>query len=320
MNDSRSEINRFKTDINLVEYASDRGYQVDRGESSRNSVVMRNPSTDDKIVVSKGQNGHWKYFSVRDTSDNGSVVDFVQNRGSKNLGETRKELRPWIGENPKRVQLEGFNTTVEPSIGDRAAIASRVAVMKPITNTHYLNERGISQTTINDPRFQGMILQDERRNVIFPHRDREGVSGYEIKNRNFTGFAPSGIKSVWHSRVRKTDNKLVFTESAIDGLSYHQIKGDDKTRYMSVAGQVSPHQRDIIKAAIDKMPPGSTIVSAFDRDQQGDKFHKELQQLAPDKNIIRDSPQMGKDWNDQLKLMLKKSKFVGKGRVLELSR
>jgi hypothetical protein len=79
------EIDRFKSEINLIEYASDKGYQIDRAESSRNSVVMRSPATDDKIIVGRGPNGHWKYFSVRDSSDNGTIIDFAQKRDVKNL-------------------------------------------------------------------------------------------------------------------------------------------------------------------------------------------------------------------------------------------
>jgi hypothetical protein len=37
---------------------------------------------------------------------------------------------------------------------------------------------------------------DARRNAVFPHRDDDGVCGYEIKNRGFTGFATGGVKAL----------------------------------------------------------------------------------------------------------------------------
>jgi hypothetical protein len=323
MDHSANEIDRFKSEINLIEYASHKGYQVDRAESSRNSVVMRYPATDDKIIVARGPNGHWKYFSVRDSSDNGTIIDFAQKRDGKNLGDIRKELRPWIGENPKMVALKNFDPNIEPTVFDREKVQKSFNDARPLTNARYLIDRGISRETLNDPRFQGMIFQDQRNNIIFPHRDREGLSGFELKNRNFTGFSRYGQKAVWHSRVRATDKKLVFGESAIDLLSYHQIKGDENTRYMSTAGQMSPYQEDIMKAAINKMPPDAEIIAAFDNDIEGAKFTEKLKKISPNLKIIVDAPTVGKDWNDQLKDMLKiknKAMRIGTGNVLCFSR
>jgi hypothetical protein len=64
------ELKRFKTEINLTEYAASEGYEIDEKESSRNSVVMRHPSGD-KVIVARGFDRHWIYFSVRNDRDNG---------------------------------------------------------------------------------------------------------------------------------------------------------------------------------------------------------------------------------------------------------
>ncbi len=94
------EIEDFKRHINLTEYAVAQGYVLDRKESSRNSATLRGPG-DDKIIIGKdAASGHWIYFSVRDNADHGTIVDFVQNRQRLTLGELRKTLRPWLGENP----------------------------------------------------------------------------------------------------------------------------------------------------------------------------------------------------------------------------
>ena len=97
------ELERFKSRINLTEYMAAQGYQLDKTESSRHSVVMRSLG-DDKLIVAKGQDGHWVYFSVRDEADNGSIIDFVQRRQGLNLGQVRRELRLWIGETAERPQ------------------------------------------------------------------------------------------------------------------------------------------------------------------------------------------------------------------------
>jgi hypothetical protein len=59
------ELDVFKSEINLTEYAAAQGYRIDRRARSPNSVVMRSDAGD-KIVIMRGQDGHWIYFSVRD--------------------------------------------------------------------------------------------------------------------------------------------------------------------------------------------------------------------------------------------------------------
>src|SRR4051812_19893523 len=90
------ELEAFKTTIDLRVYAASLGYALDRRESWRGSCVMRSKSGD-KIIVKMDHDRHYVYFSIRDDADNGSIIDFAMRRKSLNLGQVRKELRPWIG-------------------------------------------------------------------------------------------------------------------------------------------------------------------------------------------------------------------------------
>ena len=56
-----NELESFKVGINLTEYAAAQGYAMDTKASSRNSKVMRD-AQGDKIVIARGQDGHWIYF------------------------------------------------------------------------------------------------------------------------------------------------------------------------------------------------------------------------------------------------------------------
>jgi hypothetical protein len=72
------ELDRFKRDTHLVGFAVQRyGYVRDRRESSRACHVLRHLGPNDKIVVRKSQDGHWTYFSVRDSGDNGTIIASV---------------------------------------------------------------------------------------------------------------------------------------------------------------------------------------------------------------------------------------------------
>jgi len=92
-----SELEAFKTAIDLQVYAAGLGYVLDRRESWRGSSVMRHEGTGDKLIVKRDRDQHYIYFSVRDDGDNDSIIDFAMRRKILNLGQVRKDLRPWIG-------------------------------------------------------------------------------------------------------------------------------------------------------------------------------------------------------------------------------
>ena len=94
------ELEQFKQQINLADYAQSQGYQLDRKKSSQKCLVLKD-NQGDKILVGLDQtDNHYFYYSVRDDRDAGSIIDFVQRRKNLNLGEVRKELRPWINPSP----------------------------------------------------------------------------------------------------------------------------------------------------------------------------------------------------------------------------
>jgi hypothetical protein len=82
-----SELDAFKQEIDLRQFAVSLGYEIDRRESWRGSTVLRRGA--DKIVVKRNGNGHYVFFSLRDDSDNGTIIDFLQRRRSLSLGTIR---------------------------------------------------------------------------------------------------------------------------------------------------------------------------------------------------------------------------------------
>ena len=219
------ELERFKTGVNLSEFAAARGYALDRRESSRNSAVMRHPDGD-KIVVAKNETGDWIYFSIRDGSDNGTVIDFLQHRDGGNLGDVRKTLRTWSGEGRPSVPEISFVRDLFPITRDRAAVITAWERARACLSLPYLTGRGLGLNVLGLPLFGGCVRVDERNNALFPHYDREGLCGFEIKNHNFTGFASGGVKGLWYSKARPTDVRRVVPEVKVgkdwnDALKAH---------------------------------------------------------------------------------------------------
>ena len=191
-----SELDEFKRRIDLRDYAAGMGYVLDRRESWRGSAVMRKGG--DKIVIKRDGDGHYVYFSVRDERDHGSIIDFIQGRKRLSLGEVRKELRTWLGrpESP----LPAF-PPLEKTVKNRLQVETEYSRMQEAPRHPYLErERRIPADLLGSARFAGRIRIDARRNAVFPHFDEEGLCGYELKNRNFTGFASGGKRVVDQQR------------------------------------------------------------------------------------------------------------------------
>jgi hypothetical protein len=302
---SDPELENFKTNIDLRAYAAGQGYQLDAKSSWRGTSVMRHPSTHDKIIIKRDTDGHYVYFSVRDDRDNGSIIDFVQHRQRLSLGTVRTELRPWIGQAPTRVPTF---PALPKTAKDRMKVEAAYARMQDATNGHpYLEkERFIPGALLALDRFTGRVRIDARGNAVFPHFDHDGLSGYELKNVGFTGFASGGTKALWLSHGLPTDNRVVFCESAIDALSHAVVFPDNHARYASIGGKPNPQQLELIRATVARMPVGSEIVAGMDADAEGRKLADVVRRAVEltgrhDLRFVVEEPHGFKDWNDHLR-------------------
>lgn len=303
------ELEAFKSAINLTEYAAMQGYVLDTKASSRNSALMRH-ADGDKIVIARGTDRHWIYFSIRDDGDNGTIIDFVQNRKGVRLGGVRQELRPWVGSYRAiaRAHPDLFAKELAPITKDRARVVLELSRMRPLLTHPYLEEgRGLAVALFRASRFCGKIKTDRRGNAIFPHADKDGPCGYEIKNRDFTGFSPGGDKGLWFSTAKRDDRALVIAESAIDALSHAALFPNENARYASLGGAMSPSQPALIGAAIEKMGQGARIIVTMDNDAPGRALAERIEAIArqtvrTDLSIARHLPaDEGADWNDVLR-------------------
>jgi len=301
---SDDELEQFKTRVNLSEFAAFRGFELDKRESSRNSAVMRHPDGDKIIIARNEGNTNWIFFSVRDDRENGTIIDFIQRREGGNLGQVRKILRGWLGSSRPVVQLPLFVQDLEPVSRDRVGVIAAWERAERCLALPYLTARGLTPDVLSLPIFSGCVRVDLRGNAIFPHYDKSGLSGFEIKNKDFTGFAAGGVKGLWFTQAKPTDKELVLTESAIDAFSFHVLQKGNFTRYMSTGGALNPQQPALIRGAIEKLPAGAVVLLAFDNDEGGEKITAEVKAVAPAGREVRrvlPDKKTGKDWNDILK-------------------
>ena len=313
---SRSEeLDQFKR-INLTEYAASIGSQLDRKAKSENSIVMKDASGDKIIIAINNHSRHWMYFTVGFNTDNGTIIDFVQNKRDGSLGDVRKELRPWIGQSSTiitRPSPDKFVPELEPISKNLCQVRAEYESMKVLAgyNSYLVEERKIPVDVLTHPRFSDRIRVDDRNrhnNIVFPHFNREGICGFGLKNSGFTGFSKSGEKGIWTSTLAKSDSTLVITESAIDALSYATLKQKNNARYISIGGEMNQSQPDLLKSAMEKMPKGSTIVLALDADEGGRSLTEKITAIfltvkGPGLTLVHDRPSKSQDWNDVLRAL-----------------
>lgn len=294
------ELQNFKKRIDLVQLATSYGYSVVRKESCRTSVVMKNEANASKIVVATAQDGHGIFFEVHGDAK-GSVVDFVMYRENCRLGNARKVLREWLGQPQPTPAREYSKPPPVPS--NRSALASGWHKMREYDGD-YLAHRGLSEKTIRD--FSHHIKLDARGNVCFRHDDAFGLSGWETKNRNFTGFSGGGKKALFMCDTYppgEVPTRIAITEAAIDAMSYAQLSRKPGL-YVSFSGALSEDQLAQLTVLLENHPH-AIIVTATDADAQGEKYAMMIHSIRPD--AVRSRPGLKsrpgekfKDWNDVL--------------------
>jgi hypothetical protein len=295
------ELHRFKR-RDLRQYAASLGFSIDKRESSRACTVMRRDG--EKIIVTRKSDGVFTYWSPHDTEDRGTVIDLIQRRTGRSLGQVRAELRTWSG-SPVPVLPD-----LAASVGDRDAVRRRYERMSVVARHRFLEEeRGIPAEALGNPRWSGLIRTDGRHgNAVFGHRDEEGICGYEERNTGWKRFSAGGVKGLFLSRCFDWDRRLYVCESAIDAISLFVLLNDPDGRFASLGGQPTRRQCELLAAAFRAMPAGSQVVAAMDADKAGhalsDRVRKVFEEVAAsrtDLSFKSTEPVGAKDWNDLIR-------------------
>ena len=303
------DYSKFKTEINLTQYAAHLGYEVDRKKSTRSSIAMRKDS--DKVIISKRGN-LWVYFSVTDDNDNGTIIDFAEKRTHKSIGEIGRDLQNWIGGSVSLPNAKNYVREVASQDYDPARIEGIFKSLKPVDKHRYLASRGLTDNLLIDRRFTGRIFADRYQNAVFPHFKGGQVCGLELKNHDKALFVRGSEKTLWRSYVFKDDNTLILAEAVIDALSYHALYRREKAVYAATGGGLSLEQGEIITAFIRDFDTLEYIIIIPDHDQGGDKFEKRILEAVEASGFeglceTHRPCLVGQDWNDVYRDTLEKT-------------
>lgn len=314
----RDELDRFKREVSIADFSTLYGWTVDSKESNRTVNVLRRQHDHGKLLVKAGPSGWDIYLDCR-SGQQGTVVDFVQTEERCRLGGARTILRRWIGSDPPRrvASLTGSPTrsdghSDEP---DRKRVAAVWAAAVWEAAPDYLKRRGLATSlALQDERFAGTYRTNRHGVVMFPHRDRGGLSGYELRGIDANGdklkaFAKGGKRGLWYSRNVANASTIIVCESAIDALSHCELYPSWNAGYVSFAGDISTRQKSLLAGLFEKADSRhARLVIATDNDDAGDKHFKTCAELTKAR-LFRLRP-IGKDWNDDLQFVKREDAFL----------
>ena len=310
--EAQAEIQRFKTDINLVEFAERTyGFQVRLDKCSktnlarRYNIVMSN-GVDHILVSQKQDSNEWVYADAGDIKAKvgGDIFKLIEWQEGKKFGEAIKALRHYAGTQDYAPQTTINLTQDRGPDKDLDKIHKAIAHRKPVMESDYLeNTRQIARETFTNPLFKDRVLKGYNGFIIFPHHNENGLVGYEYRGEGGKGFAKHGYKGLWFSRIPKVVEKMVFTESPIEALCHFEYHNNPiNTLYLSAGGTWKEEVSHLIAKVINKHPDAE-IIAAFNNDKGGQDQTQELQIIAhkAKRNIITQAPpREGQDWNNLL--------------------
>ena len=305
----------FRNEISIIELALSVGYKIRKKDGIKWPVLKDDISGDKIIIVNAQSTANQGYFNPQNGKDKGTLINFVRNRlGSVFPYQNNKSEVANINAVlynyqhlplPEKTLLQSHTKQVV-----EAYTLKEFHMPKGLTDINdpgYLHYRGITSNTINDAAFEGKIYNVKRNdfnNIGFPYYNAAGeIVGFELRNKQFKHVIEGSDRSVgiWHSNIPKTIKLVILTESPIDALSYHQLKGKKNSLYISFGGSVAEGQLETSKQVITGAHPGKAlmIVSAVDNDEMGKLYTKKFKELLP-WNIVEDYP-IGNDYNEDLK-------------------
>lgn len=286
------------------------GYQHNRAKSGSDpekgkfhTFDYKGKPTLDQVIIYKAASGDYLYFNRADDRDKGTVIDFIKHRLEHPripgiMPEPGKNIWASVIANAKRfLNLPEQQRHVSQNLQQQAQPVQRsdryipdfLQQTSPLTDTSYLNARGLTNETLASPPFAGRILNHVHAgtsktgqayrfvNTAFPQVYKDSIVGLEIKANGFRGTAANSLNSsaLWLSNATPKTNALIVAESAIDALSHYQLKQPNNALYASTSGQLTDNKVAEIKRLVENMNL-KKVCLAFDNNLEGHQFDTRL--------------------------------------------
>ncbi len=242
----------------------------------------------------------------------GSPIDFVMHLGGCGREEAIRRLKeqyvgscpaslPMVSEKPKPLKQEKKEFVLPEKVHGKYSHAF----------AYLVKTRGLDSAIVGTCIKDGLIYEDNKHNVVFVGKDKNGKSAFATRHTSLTGstfkrdVAGSRQDIGWLAGNTKAQ-KLYVCEAPIDALSImtlmkHQQKPLEKFAYLATCGT---GKDKALYARLRENPQIREVVLANDRDEAGQKANQHIYEtLKQDFPIIKVkllNPNNGKDINECL--------------------
>nr|GEZ31629.1 hypothetical protein [Tanacetum cinerariifolium] len=260
-----TELDRFKRDIDLVDYAQRQGYEIKK-ESRRGD--WHHLVKDDEHVIVTRKGDHQVYLNTGDDRDAGSIIDFAKTRGGDghglNLGQKNehyKSLLPlpkngiWVSH-----PTEGKDTPVERIVVSESAIDSlshyQLKHGQDPRNTLYVATSG-TPTEAQIALIQRVIDKQEPKEVVLANDRDAGGRQFNINYLNelqpARPFVPVGEQAAYKEATRPVEWHATSDKYHVSlKVSFQHDTAEQGAQQLEVVAQELYRQREQLRPEAER--------------------------------------------------------------------
>lgn len=256
---------------------------------------LQGSSTLSTLLVSKTSNGHYVYNNPNDSSDKGTIIDYLM----------RYKGMDWRGiakfAKDSNIQLPDTTHQAKPKRSpkvDKSTPPEVIDVQHYRSNPYYKNDRQIEDVIEANP-----YIKDSIKFVKFSRKNHEGkkqvLFGHAFSIRNHKGetttfnmksdFFKRGMflgerqSGVWYALPEQKPKSFIIGEAGIDVISYYKhLNTNQPLGLISTEGRFSTRYADEVMKLVPNINQ-SEVVLVNDNDVHG--FHYDLAWMKSLRNL-----------------------------------
>jgi len=278
-------IAKINEEANFPMYLHQNGYKL--MYKSAGSMEFHNDK--DRIVL-KTNRTPVTYFNRNDSLDKGLFFKYLMHRNSNfyKAVQTGLELVNQV------YTIENAPLEIKSNNSIKTALEQHYTIL-PLRNSQYLNlQRGISHKTIHSTPFKGRIfnayhIKDTGHNIAniaFPKYSLKGnAKNYILYNKPYRSKKDNKIRKfrmilnqkdhfLFHSKPIERPARILFGESGIDLLSYHELHGKPDNFYVSFGGNIYREKLAFFLQLVEPLLGNNNVelTSIMDNDPKGREY------------------------------------------------
>ena len=305
------ELEQLRAGVRCAVLLERNRFRLDRMESTRRSQKWRR-SKGESLIVNHDGRGWWDpHRPAGDALGKGDVFTLAQRFNPElTFGQVRKLLHGLLGV----PSSEPIHQPDRPSDNAPAVPVAerwqRRRRLRPGSSTwaYLTRQRGLPPSVLHRADRHDAVREGPKASAWFAHRDQAGaITGIDMRGPDWRGFSAESDKTLFRLPGGEGAlTRLAVCEAPIDALSWaalETLRGD--TLYAATTGGMGPRTLACLIALLADLAgrPGGVLAIGTDDDRQGERYAKQLAELAAAADVASERvmpPGGHTDWNDAL--------------------